>query len=71
MKISRLKKDVTFGMSIAQDIKRNTSKDDMKIVRCILGRDESNVMGVLKFLGIFPSKLTKAVKVGILIELSR
>lgn len=71
MKISRLKKDVLFGMSIGQEIKRDTSRDDMKVARCILGRDENNVLGVLKFLNIFPSKINKAVKIGILIELNK
>jgi len=71
MKISRLKKDVLFGISVAQGIKMTTTKDDMKVVRCILGRDENNVSGVLRFLGVASSPLNKAAKVGVLIELTR
>jgi len=71
MKIAKLKKYVTLGMEFAKEIKRTTNRDDMKIVRCILGNNESNVMGVLKFLGIFPDQLNDVVKVGIFIELSK
>ena len=71
MKIVKLAKDVNIGMEIGQDIKKNTSRDDLAVVRCILGNNESNITGVLRFLGIFPDKINRAIKVGIFIELNR
>jgi hypothetical protein len=71
MKILKIARDVNAGMEIGQDIKKTTNRDDMRIVRCILGRDESNITGILKFLGIYPDKINRAIKVGIWIELNK
>lgn len=71
MKIEKLQRDIMYGIDFARQIKLGVNRDDMQVVRCILGSDETNICGVLKFLGIFPKKLNKAIKVGIFIELSR
>jgi len=71
MKISRLKKDIIKGINMAKDIKMATTKDDMKIVRCILGQDERNVIQVIKFLGLFPPEWNKVIRLGMWLELTK
>lgn len=71
MKISSIKKYIETGMEIGRDIRKNTSKNDMKIVRCILGNDEKNLGRVMQFLGLFLCDENKVVRLGIWIELHR
>jgi len=69
MKINRLRKDLEYGQWFGKAIKSTSSKDDMAVIRCILGKDLNNVPGVLKFIGDFPARYNKAIGTGILIEL--
>lgn len=71
MKISRLNKYIDYGMEFARTIKRDTSREDMQIVRCILCGDIHNITSALRFLGTFPDKYNKAIQTGIFIELNR
>ena len=71
MKISKLQRDINYGMDFAEQIKLGINRDDMKVVRCILCGDCHNVTSVFKYLGIFPARYNKAIQTGIFIELNR
>lgn len=69
MKISKLKKDVDFGREFAREIKKSATREDMKIIRCILCNDFHNIPGIIKFTGMVPERFNQAVSVGIFIEM--
>ena len=71
MKTSKLKKHIDLGIALAQDIKMANTKDDMKIIRCILGKDEKNVVAVINFLDLMPPEWNKAIRLGMYLELSK
>jgi hypothetical protein len=71
MKISKLQKDIAFGIDFAEQIMLGINRDDRKVVRCILCGDCHNVTSVFKYLGIFPSRYNKAIQVGVFITLNR
>jgi len=71
MKTLKLHKDISYGIALAQDIKMANTKDDMKIIRCILGKDEKNVVAVINFLDLMPPEWNKAIRLGMYLELSK
>jgi len=71
MKIDRLQRDILYGIDFALQIKFTTSRNEMKVVRCILCSDIHNLTKVFKYLGSFPDRYNKAVQTGIFIELNK
>jgi len=71
MKIASIRKNLLTGIEIADEIKRTTSHDDMKIVRCILCDDDRNVPGIFRFLRIIPAKYNQVIRIGIWLELRK
>lgn len=77
MKASRIKKNIDIGLSIGRSIRKQTSKEDMKIVRCILCQNEKNMprvftfLGISSFIGFDALELNKIILIGVFIELTR
>jgi len=71
MKITKLSKDVTYGIEFAKAIKMTATREERKMVRCLLCRDVHNVSSTLRYLNVYPERLNKAVKKGIYIELCK
>lgn len=71
MKIARLSKDVNYGIEFGKAIKLTATRDEMKIVRCIICYDLHNVIRALKYLDVFPVRYNKAIQTGIYIELCK
>jgi len=71
MKISKLSKDVSYGITFAKSIKLTSNREEMKMVRCLLCGDIHNVSSMLRYLNVYPERINKAVKTGIYIELCK
>jgi len=71
MKIAKLQNDVATGISFAKAIRLTSTRDEMKIVRCILCQDIHNVHSALRYLNVFPERFNKAIQTGIYIELCK
>jgi len=71
MKTLRLQKDVTYGIEFAKAIKLTSTREERKMVRCLLCGDIHNVASTLKYLNVYPERINKAVKTGIYIELCK
>lgn len=71
MKISRLCRDINYGIDFANQLKLGVNREDMQICRCILCGDIHNLSSIFKYLGIFPARYNKAIQTGIFIELNK
>lgn len=66
--MSRKMTDFNRGVNFGKHIKELCSKDEMKIIRCLLGQDEHNVFAVLRFLNL-DMMPNKEVRLGMWIAL--
>jgi type VI protein secretion system component VasF len=71
MKTLKLHRDVSYGIEFAKAIRLTSTREEMKMVRCLLCGDIHNVESTLKYLNVSPERINKAVKTGIYIELCR
>ena len=71
MKTLKLHKDVSFGIEFAKAIRLTSTREEMKIVRCLLCGDIHNVSSTLRYLNVYPDRMNKAIKTGIYIELCK
>ena len=71
MKTLKLQKDVTYGIEFAKAIKLTSTREERKMVRCLLCGDIHNVTSTLRYLNVYPERINKAVKTGIYIELCK
>lgn len=71
MKPCKLQKDIDYGTCFAKAIKLTLSREERKIVRCILCCDIHNISKVFKYLGVFPDRYNKPIQTGVFIELMK
>ena len=63
-------RDFNKGLMIGQEIKNTVSRDDMKMVRCIMGYDPHGIPGVIRFLGMSIG-INREIRLGMWIELKK
>lgn len=71
MKISKLQKDIDYGMNFARAIRLTSTREEMRIVRCILCQDVHNVCAAMKYLNVVPERYNKPIQLGIFLGLTK